>query len=121
MNRLQQLQRAGVAIWLDTLSRHLLDSGAFARLITGHTDRRRLAVGDPWADAGASVPPPGPIRPGHRSGRGGLRDPGAAASEHEAATVEPGHPRGLQLVLTVVCGGGFGGAFGSATDRNGAP
>jgi transaldolase len=33
MNRLQQLHDAGVSIWLDTLSRELLDSGAFARLI----------------------------------------------------------------------------------------
>jgi transaldolase len=33
MNRLEQLQRAGVSIWLDTLSRELLDSGAFAELI----------------------------------------------------------------------------------------
>jgi transaldolase len=33
MNRLDHLQRAGVSIWLDTLSRDLLDSGAFARLI----------------------------------------------------------------------------------------
>ena len=33
MNRLEQLHRAGVSIWLDTLSRELLDSGAFARLI----------------------------------------------------------------------------------------
>ena len=33
MNRLNQLQDAGVSIWLDTLSRELLDSGAFARLI----------------------------------------------------------------------------------------
>jgi transaldolase len=33
MNRLDQLQRAGVSIWLDTLSRDLLDSGAFAELI----------------------------------------------------------------------------------------
>jgi transaldolase len=33
MNRLQQLQDAGVSIWLDTLSRELLDSGAFAELI----------------------------------------------------------------------------------------
>ena len=33
MNRLQRLRRAGVSIWLDTLSRDLLDSGAFARLI----------------------------------------------------------------------------------------
>jgi transaldolase len=33
MNRLEQLQDAGVSIWLDTLSRKLLDSGAFARLI----------------------------------------------------------------------------------------
>ena len=33
MNRLQQLHQAGVSIWLDTLSRELLDSGAFARLI----------------------------------------------------------------------------------------
>ena len=33
MNRLEQLQDAGVSIWLDTLSRDLLDSGAFAALI----------------------------------------------------------------------------------------
>jgi transaldolase len=33
MNRLQQLHGAGVSIWLDTLSRELLDSGAFAALI----------------------------------------------------------------------------------------
>jgi transaldolase len=33
MNRLAQLQDAGVSIWLDTLSRDLLDSGAFAGLI----------------------------------------------------------------------------------------
>jgi transaldolase len=34
MNRLQTLHDAGVSIWLDTLSRELLDSGQFARLIT---------------------------------------------------------------------------------------
>ncbi len=33
MNRLRALHDAGVSIWLDTLSRELLDSGAFARLI----------------------------------------------------------------------------------------
>ena len=33
MNRLEQLQDAGVSIWLDTLSRELLESGGFARLI----------------------------------------------------------------------------------------
>jgi transaldolase len=33
MNRLEQLHDAGVSIWLDTLSRELLDSGAFANLI----------------------------------------------------------------------------------------
>ena len=33
MSRLQSLQSAGVSIWLDTLSRELLDSGAFARLV----------------------------------------------------------------------------------------
>jgi transaldolase len=33
MNRLQALHDAGVSIWLDTLSRELLDSGAFATLI----------------------------------------------------------------------------------------
>ncbi|HSD77850.1 MAG TPA: transaldolase [Solirubrobacteraceae bacterium] len=33
MNRLRRLQQAGVAIWLDTLSRELLESGAFARLL----------------------------------------------------------------------------------------
>jgi transaldolase len=33
MNRLQALHDAGVSIWLDTLSRELLESGDFARLI----------------------------------------------------------------------------------------
>jgi transaldolase len=33
MNRLQRLHDAGVSIWLDTLSRDLLDSGAFAELV----------------------------------------------------------------------------------------
>ena len=33
MNRLRALHDAGVSIWLDTLSRELLDSGDFARLI----------------------------------------------------------------------------------------
>ena len=33
MNRLQQLHQAGVSIWLDTLSRKLLDTGAFGGLI----------------------------------------------------------------------------------------
>jgi len=33
MNRLQALHHAGVSIWLDNLSRDLLDSGAFAALI----------------------------------------------------------------------------------------
>jgi transaldolase len=33
MNRLQRLRDAGVSIWLDTLSRDLLDSGAFAELV----------------------------------------------------------------------------------------
>ena len=42
MNRLERLHAAGVSIWLDTLSRQLLDSGAFATLmddyaITGAT------------------------------------------------------------------------------------
>jgi transaldolase len=35
MRRLNQLHDAGVSIWLDTLSRELLDSGAFAALIAG--------------------------------------------------------------------------------------
>ncbi len=33
MSQLQSLQRAGVSIWLDTLSRELLESGGFARLV----------------------------------------------------------------------------------------
>jgi transaldolase len=35
MNRLEQLHAAGVSIWLDTLSRELLDTGSFADLIGG--------------------------------------------------------------------------------------
>ena len=33
MNRLQRLHDAGVSIWLDTLSRDLLESGEFAGLV----------------------------------------------------------------------------------------
>jgi transaldolase len=33
MNRLQSLREAGISIWLDTISRELLDSGEFARLV----------------------------------------------------------------------------------------
>jgi transaldolase len=33
MNRLEQLHDAGVSIWLDTLSRELVDDGEFARLV----------------------------------------------------------------------------------------
>ena len=33
MNRLQQLHDAGVSIWLDTLSRDLLETGEFATLV----------------------------------------------------------------------------------------
>ena len=47
MNRLQALHDAGVSIWLDTLSRELLDSGAFARAdrrLRGH--RRDLEPDD---------------------------------------------------------------------------
>jgi transaldolase len=36
MNRLELLREAGVSIWLDTLSRDLLDSGRFERLIRDH-------------------------------------------------------------------------------------
>jgi len=35
MNRLQRLHQAGVSIWLDVLSRDLLETGAFAELIAG--------------------------------------------------------------------------------------
>jgi transaldolase len=35
MDRLRRLREAGVSIWLDTLSRDLLDSGRFAELIAG--------------------------------------------------------------------------------------
>jgi transaldolase len=35
MNRLERLHDAGVSIWLDTLSRELVDGGAFAALIAG--------------------------------------------------------------------------------------
>jgi transaldolase len=36
MNRLQALHDAGVSIWLDTLSRELLETGEFARLIADY-------------------------------------------------------------------------------------
>jgi len=45
MNRLEQLHAAGVSIWLDTLSRELLDEGGFAALIAD------------WAVTGATSNP----------------------------------------------------------------
>ena len=50
MNRLESLHDAGVSIWLDTLSRDLLDSGAFASLIaesavTGATSNPTIFAG----------------------------------------------------------------------------
>jgi transaldolase len=36
MNRLERVRAAGVSIWLDTLSRELLDSGAFASLVSDY-------------------------------------------------------------------------------------
>jgi transaldolase len=36
VNRVQALRAAGVSIWLDTLSRELLDSGEFSRLIADY-------------------------------------------------------------------------------------
>jgi hypothetical protein len=33
MNRVQRLHEAGVSIWLDTLSRELLESGEFGELV----------------------------------------------------------------------------------------
>jgi transaldolase len=36
VTRLGRLREAGVSVWLDTLSRELLDSGAFAALISGY-------------------------------------------------------------------------------------
>ncbi|HEU0128323.1 MAG TPA: hypothetical protein VFQ48_06930 [Pseudonocardiaceae bacterium] len=49
MNRLSQLRDAGVSIWLDTLSRPLLETGEFARLvreqaITGATSNPTAAA-----------------------------------------------------------------------------
>ena len=41
MNRLQRLHDAGVSIWLDTLSRELLESGEFAALIRRLRRHRR--------------------------------------------------------------------------------
>jgi transaldolase len=35
VNRLQRLHEAGVSIWLDTLSRELLETGELERLVRG--------------------------------------------------------------------------------------
>jgi hypothetical protein len=50
MSRLRELHEAGVSIWLDTLSRELLDTGALARLIadfavTGATSNPTIFAG----------------------------------------------------------------------------
>ena len=60
MNRLRRLHDAGVSIWLDTLSRDLLESGRFAQLIadaevTGATSNptifaKALASSDSYDD-----------------------------------------------------------------------
>ena len=44
MTRLERLHDAGVSIWLDTLSRELLDSGALATLIADYSVTGALTV-----------------------------------------------------------------------------
>ena len=57
MNRLQHLEDAGVSIWLDDLSRDLLESGDFMRLVqeqavTGaNLEPDHLRQGDQWQRA----------------------------------------------------------------------
>ena len=51
MNRLRHLEDAGVSIWLDDLSRELIDSGEFMRLVQevgnrSHFDPDDLRQGD---------------------------------------------------------------------------
>jgi hypothetical protein len=56
---LQRLQQAGVCIWLDTLSRELLQTGEFAELIdnygvTGATSNPTIFASGPGCSAVAS-------------------------------------------------------------------
>ena len=57
MNRLQHLEDAGVSIWLDDLSRELIESGEFMRLVQEQAGNRRhlepdhLRQGDQWLRA----------------------------------------------------------------------
>jgi|SRR6266568_5927300 len=67
---LRQLHEAGVSIWLDTLSREVLDGGEFAELIRD------------WSVTGATSNPTifanqlGPLRrPATKAGHGRVRDP----------------------------------------------
>ena len=72
MNSVEQLRRAGVSIWLDTLSRELLESGEFERYVrdygvTGATSNptifeRALSASDRYDDQLRSVAPPGSAR-----------------------------------------------------------
>ena len=62
MNRLRALQDAGVSIWLDTLSRDLLESGHFAALIadwavTGATSNPTIFAKRPACPRSRSSPP----------------------------------------------------------------
>ena len=100
VGRLQQLHEAGVSIWLDTLSRDLLESGEFERLIresavTGATSnppssprrsRTRTATTD---SSGSSSPGPrGSSGAFLRACARGHSPGGGAASTHLRA--EPG-------------------------------
>ena len=95
MIRREELRDAGVSIWLDTLSRDLLDGGAFAtqigdHAVTGATSRRRRGF-RPRPSAGGEFPASAPT--GVMGDRPTPMDPDEAERRFADMLEEAGLPR----------------------------
>jgi transaldolase len=100
MNRLAQLQAAGVSIWLDTLSRDLLESGHFEQLqreraMTGATSNptifaKAIASSDSYDDQLAALLAAGVDDPGEQFLELALEDVRRAAGTLEHAYLSSG-------------------------------
>ena len=108
MSRLRALHDAGVSIWLDTLSRELLDSGDFARLIarlrvTGATSNptifaKAITGSDRYDDQLRAAVAPGAREPRELFFELALDDVRRAADLLRPAYDESGGPRRVRLV-----------------------
>ena len=87
VNRLQRLHDAGVSIWLDTLSRDLLESGEFAALVDDFAVTG--ATSNPTIFAKAITGSDRYDEQLRRAGRGGVRRPAGAVLRRRARRRPP--------------------------------